>query len=321
MRAIKLIVDEAVSRGIKVEWIIEPSVYSLTHEGRTEHFFYRYWSKQGLLPFKLCQNKNNFKKMMVKSGLPAAEGEGFLSSEFQAAREYCKKIGWPVVLKPHNESHGRGVCLSISSDESFEKYWKQLENNHTLLLVEKMYFGKEYRIFVTNEKVISALYRIPANVTSDGMHSIQQSIDIKNNDPERNSCLSMDQIVVNDAVLEKLNESGQDLESIPAKGEYIQLRDASNLSLGGDSKDVTNEIHPSVEKIAVAAVNAIPGLKYGGMDFMTEDITVDQSTVKHAIIELNKSPEIDANHYPLYGEPRDVAGAILDMVFPKTKKK
>lgn len=315
---IKLIVDEAKSRGIKVDWIIKPSCYSMTYKGRTEYFFSRYWSGQGLLPYKICKHKDRFKKMMVKNGLPASQGLGFKFDEFEKALVFVRKIGWPVVLKPHAESQGRGVCLMINDEKMFQKRWKELSGTSKVIMVEKMYFGQEYRIFVTDKKIISVLERIPANVTGDGVHTIGELIGIKDIDKIRNRCKSMDKIVNDDAVLRKLKESSYDLESIPKDGEYIRLRYASNLSLGGDSEDATDKIHPSVSKIAISAVRAIPGLRYGGMDYMTEDITVDQKQVSHAIIEMNKAPEIDANHFPLLGKPRDCAGAIIDLAFPET---
>ena len=316
----QLILDEAERRGITLEWLTEPSCYSLTFANRTELFDYRYWSKQGLVPFELCRNKNRFKKMMQKNGLPSAQGESFKPDDLNSAIEFATKVGWPVVLKPCSESHGRGVCLSIADKSAFSENWANLSKKKEIIVVEKMYFGEEYRIFVTDEKVISVLNRVPANVTGDGKHTISELIDIKNNDPVRNACKSMKKLIVDDEVKNKLQADGLTLDSVLPDGRYLQIRYASNVALGGDSVDVTAEIHPSVGEIAVAAVKAIPGLKYGGMDFMTEDIKADQSTVSHAIIELNKSPEIEINHYPLHGKPRDCAGAILDLAFPETAK-
>jgi len=317
----KLISSEATKRGIKFAWLFKPSWYSLSYGDQIEYFNAAYWSSQGTMAFKLCKDKDKFKKMIEKIGLPTAQGMAFKECEYKEANEFAKQIGWPVVLKPHNELKGRGVCLMITNSTNFKQRWEELAGMDKVLLVEKMYFGKEYRIFVTDTKVVSVLERIPANVIGDGKHTISELIGIKDNDKIRNKCKSMDKIVSDEAVLRKLKKDGLTLESIPIAEQYIQLRYASNLSLGGDSNDATEGIHPSVRKMAINAVRAIPGLRYGGLDFMTEDITVDQKKVSHAIIEMNGSPGIDANHYPLLGKPRDCAGAILDIVFPKTKKK
>lgn len=313
--------DEAKKRGIKFEWLIEPSCYFMSHKGNVEYFNNSYWSKQGSMPSNLCKDKSKFRKMMELNGLPVAEGALFKSDDFDKALKYAQQIGWPVVVKPNNESCGRDVFVSIVNEKEFLACWSDAKTRHNKLLVEKMYLGKEYRIFATKDKIVSVLNRIPANVTGDGKLTINQLIDKKNNDSARNSCKSMDKLVSDSRVLSKLKKDGFHLNTVLMPDKYIEIRYASNLSLGGDSVDVTDKIHPTVKEIALNVVNAIPGLKYGGLDYITEDIMADQATVSHAIIEMNGAPEIDANHYPLLGKPRDCAGAILDMVFPKTKVK
>jgi len=189
-------------------------------------------------------------------------------------------------------------------------------------MVEKEFYGKEYRIFATNEKFVAATYRVPANVQGDGIHTIKELIQLKNKDPRRGSGhkKSLVKIKIDKQLVDFLNSQKKKLTTIPKKDDIVYLRKTSNLSTGGDSYDVTDLVHPEVKKLMVKIVQSIPGLAYSGIDYMTKDISSPPTERNYIIVELNGSPMISMHHIPYNGKERDVAGAIIDQLYPETVK-
>ena len=146
---------------------------------------------------------------------------------------------------------------------------------------------------------------------------------MKNKDPRRGSghSKSLVKIKVDDIVKELLKKQNKNLSSIPEKDEIVYLRPNSNISTGGDSYDVTSLVNPKVKKLAVKIIRSIPGLAYAGIDYLTKDITAEPTKRNYIIIEVNDSPMISMHHVPYIGKQRNVAGEIIDMIFPETKTK
>lgn len=231
----------------------------------------------------------------------------------------------PVVVKPTQGTHGKGVYLDISTRDAFLDAVHKIrtEKSDVPIIVESMFSGTEYRILATRDRVIGVTQRVPANVIGDGSLTIRQLIDEKNSDPKRGDghSLSLVKIVVDDQVISNLNEHDMTLDSIPGEGEQVFLRKVSNLSQGGDSIDVTDDVHPSVFDLAVQCVRAIPGLQFVGVDFMTKDITAQQTDDSYIVIEMNASPMLSMHDIPYKGKNRGAARAFVDILFsdPSTR--
>lgn len=323
----QIIVNEANERGIKVEDLCPGKVVRLSLGDHEEHLCCQFISKTTSVAYEIANNKNLTKQILKEAGISIAEGEKFTKNQLDEALVFAKRIGFPVVIKPTNSSHGNCVFANLADEDEFIEHWQKVSIKFNNILVES-YFdgGTEYRVVASQDKVLGITNRVPANVIGDGIHTIKELVDIKNSDPRRGDDSYKDfkkclvKIEIDDVVAETLKKVDLDINYKPADGEQIFLRENSNLSTGGDSIDFTDKVHPSVNEIAIKAIRAIPGLAYGGMDFLSKDITNEQTSKNYIIVEINASPGIFMHHFPYEGQSRDVAGDILDIAFPETKK-
>ncbi len=323
-----IIAAEAKKRGIEVIPIHPGKVILLKVGDHEEYFFYQFSSLTSSVAHQICNHKDVAKSFLDMRGISIAKGNDFNSNSLSEALEFFNKMSKPVVLKPTGGAHGDYVFTGIRTKEDFIECWNKIKRKYKRILVEEMFEGgTEYRIVATREKVLAITNRVPANVIGDGVNSIKELIKAKNSDPRRakddsysDHSKPLVKIKIDGMVSRMLKERGLTLDSIPKKGQRIFLRKNSNLSTGGDSIDCTDKVHPSVKKIAVEAIKSIPGLVYGGVDFLSRDITKEQTKQNYIIIEVNVSPGIFMHHFPYEGKPRDVAKEIIDIAFPETKK-
>ncbi|HEX5788285.1 MAG TPA: cyanophycin synthetase [Woeseiaceae bacterium] len=265
---------------------------------------------------ELAGDKEETNAILRDLGLPVPQQMLVRSAE-QAVRA-AERIGYPVVLKPLNGNHGRGVSINLKSPEEVELgFGKALEHGRAVV-VESFIEGFDHRLVVIDGKLVAAAKRVPGHVVGDGQHTIEQLVEIVNQDPRRG--VGHEKVLTRiefdhqaDRLLAKL---GYDRKTVPSPGEIVYLRSTANLSTGGTAIDVTDSIHPDNRQMAVRAVNAI-GLDIGGVDFLTRDITESYRDAGGGICEINAGPGFRMHVAPSEGKPRDVGGAVLDMLFPK----
>lgn len=321
-----LLAHEAEKRGIEVNKIFTTGVLSrdsmlvLKYQNHEEVIIGQTCSLTSSIGLEVSNNKALAKYFFRKAGLRVAEGDTFYAKEIDAILAFCRKVGLSVVLKPLSGTHGANVFLKLDSEQEIEDKLKKHFTDR--VLVEKHYSGEEYRLFATREKFLAAARRIPANVRGDGIHTIQELVDLKNQDPRRGigHTKTLVKVKIDDIVKDFLKKQGKSEASIPARDEIVYLRANSNLSTGGDSIDVTDIIHPEIQRLAVKVIRAIPGLAYGGIDYLTQgDITAPPLHDNYIVIEVNYSPMLSMHHIPYQGKNRNVAKEIIDMIFPETK--
>lgn len=320
-----LLADEAMKRGIKVEHVnpyrYDEAFLKLEYKGHKEILIGQRSSKTSLEAYWILENKDLTRNFLQKSGINVAEGRVFKKEDAKDIPGYCEKIGYPVVAKKIAGSHGDLVFAGINNDEDLSEALSAIFQINNLVLIEKKFAGKEFRILATKEKVIGVINREPANVTGDGRHNIGELIETKNRDSKRgdehDSFLT--KIKIDETVIKKLSEQKLTLDSVPSGGVKVYLRNNSNLSTGGDSVDYTDIIHPEYKKVAIQAICAIPGLAYAGIDLMSRDITVKPLLGDYIIIEMNSSPGLRSHHMPYLGKPINAAGEIMDVLFPETR--
>jgi len=321
-----LIAKEAEDRGIKVEKLITSGFYynssllKFELDGHVEHMVGQRTTKTDSVAYWLQKNKYYTKLFLAKHGLSVSPGEIFGSSQTDEIARYAAEIGFPVVAKKVGGTHGTDVYVNIENEEELREIVSRFSGS---ILIEKMFVGTEYRMFATKDRFVAATKRIPANVVGDGQSNIEKLVEVKNADPRRSDGYSsgLMTIKLDEHVKNVLSKQDLTLASVPKEGEIIYLRENSNLSTGGDSIDVTDLLHEDIKQIAVEAIRAVPGLAYGGVDFLTNrDISEKPSSDSYIIIEINDSPMISMHHYPYEGQPRDAAGAIVDIMFPETKE-
>jgi D-alanine-D-alanine ligase-like ATP-grasp enzyme len=326
MPSSRLLAEEAQKRGIRLRHLNpyqeENAFLELRLGAHCEYLCGSRSSCLGALANQILTNKALTKDFLRRQRVVPTEGELFLVSDTQGIRKFIQEAGCPCVLKKYDGAHGDRVFLHVRDSASalgiLQKYFRQ----EKYVLVEKEFSGKEYRFLATREKLLAVTWREPANVVGDGRSSIRQLIARKNQDPRRGENYSKPLVTIrlDEHLQAKLQSQGLELETVPTSGQKIYLRDNSNISTGGDSIDVTDQAHPQLQRIAVRAVQAIPGLPYAGVDIMVrEDISARPRRGGYAVLEMNASPGIFLQHFPYAGPPRDVAGEIMDILFPETK--
>ncbi|MCP4240443.1 MAG: ATP-grasp domain-containing protein, partial [bacterium] len=264
---------------------------------------------------ELASDKEETNTLLGDLGLPVAR-QRLVYSENEAKRA-ADRIGYPVVVKPLNANHGRGVSIHLQDSDEVRKAYGHARKHSRSVLVESYIEGLDHRLLVVNGELVAASKRVPGHVVGDGEHTIEQLVEITNQDPRRG--------VGHEKILTRLDLDHQALrllelrdftpESIPTKGETVYLRSTGNLSTGGTAVDVTDVIHPDNREMARRAANAV-GLDVCGVDFLTTDITQSYKRTRGAICELNAAPGFRMHVAPSEGTPRDVAGPVIDMLFP-----
>lgn len=216
-----------------------------------------------------------------------------------AAYSYAKKIGFPVFVKPNSGSQGSAVSLAHNEQEFFRAIEDVFKIDKVALVQPKLE-GKDYRLVVLDQKIISAYERIPFNVVGDGKLTIFQLIKNKQKDfvvSGRDTQLNID----DPRIKEKLQSQGMGFETVLKPGEKVFLLDNANLSTGGDSYDVTDKIHPDFKKLAIKLTKDM-GLRLCGVDLIVEG-NIEKKPKKYWILEINSAPGLD--HYAKSGKAQE----------------
>ena len=262
-------------------------------------------------------DKEDTHNLLKDMGLPVPQ-QIMIYGERQAIRA-ANKIGFPVVVKPLNANHGRGVSINLTSDEDVAAAFSEALQFGTgkAVLVESYITGFDHRMLVVNDELVAVAKRVPGNVVGDGHATITQLIDSINLDPRRG--IGHEKVLTRlelDSQAERLlAEAGYDQDTVLEKGQLFYLRSTANLSTGGTAIDVTDIVHPDNRDMAVRAIKAI-GLDIGGVDFLTDDISKSFKEIGGGICECNAAPGFRMHVAPSEGKPRDVAGKVIDMLFP-----
>ncbi|MEM5496393.1 cyanophycin synthetase [Paraglaciecola mesophila] len=231
----------------------------------------------------------------------------------------AKKIGYPVVVKPLNANHGRGVTINLLSDDQVGIAFEEAQQFGTgkAVLVESYLSGFDHRMLVVNNELVAVAKRVPGNVVGDGKSTISELVDLVNLDPRRGIGHEkvLTRLELDNQALRLLEEADYDENTILEEGQLFYLRSTANLSTGGTSIDVTDIVHPDNRDMAVRAIKAI-GLDIGGVDFLTEDISKSYKEIGGGICECNAAPGFRMHVAPSEGKPRDVSGKVMDMLFP-----
>ncbi|WP_077600828.1 acylphosphatase [Oceanobacillus sojae] len=324
---------EGWRRGLKLRWHVENSekfsemvtwfterpgqLFSLSSENITHYFFRSRGDKVTNEAVYIGKDKGNTKSHLSEHDVAVPNGKVFTSDQTkEEVLDYSKKLGFPIVLKPKDGSFGRGVFVNITSMEELEAcydYTKEFGATDEII-VEKYISGNDYRLYVVGDEVVGAMHRQPPNVIGDGVHSIEQLVELKNAEREKNPRLVSCPIILNDELTDYISRNGHMLSTIPDKDELIYLNFKGNISLGGDPIDVLDTLSEEVKNTAVQALRAIAGLTHGAVD-----IIISEADNKPYVLELNPTAQLGGLLYPIKGKSRDIPKAIIDFYFPETK--
>jgi cyanophycin synthetase len=273
----------------------------------------------GMLGVELACDKEGTKQILRDAGIPVPRGTviNYLD-ELESAIDDLG--GYPIVIKPLDGNHGRGITIDIKNWDEAEKAYDVAREISRAVIVERFYRGSDHRVLVVNGKVVAVAERVPAHVIGDGKSTIQELIDLTNLDPNRGDGHDnvLTKIVVDRNSYSLLERQGYTLETVLNPGEICYLRATANLSTGGIAVDRTDDIHP--ENIWLTQrVAKIIGLDIAGIDVVTPDITKPLRDVDGVIVEVNAAPGFRMHVCPSQGLPRNVAAPVLDMLFPNGK--
>ncbi len=265
---------------------------------------------------ELASDKEETNGILSSLGLPVPRQQ-LVASQVDALKA-ARKLGGPVVLKPYNGNHGRGITINITEDDDIREAFQAAQAHSRSVIVETFQPGDDHRLLVVNGELIAATKRTPGHVVGDGTHDITQLVEQVNADPRRGVGHEkvLTRLELDAQAKQMLERVGMDEHSVPAAGEQVYLRSTANLSTGGTATDVTDIIHPDNRDMAVRAVRAI-GLDVGGVDFITPNIAESYKRIGGAICEVNAAPGFRMHVAPSEGTPRDAAGPVIDMLFPQ----
>jgi cyanophycin synthetase len=275
-------------------------------------------SYSGILGVELACDKEGTKTILKDAGVPVPKGTviQYLDELEGAIQEVG---GYPIVIKPLDGNHGRGITIDINSSQEAEQAYDlaSQESKTRTVIVERYYRGSDHRVLVIDGKLAAVSERIPAHVVGDGSSTIEKLIEETNLDPNRGEGHAnvLTKITIDRTSLNVLERQGYRLDSILPKGKIAYLRATANLSTGGIAVDRTEDIHPENVWIAERVAKLI-GLDIAGIDVVTPDISKPLREVDGVIVEVNAAPGFRMHVAPSRGLPRNVAAPVLDMLFP-----
>lgn len=276
-------------------------------------------SHTSVLGVELACDKEGTKRILADAGVPVPRGTVINYSD--ELKEAIQEVGgYPIVIKPLDGNHGRGITIDIRAWEEAVSAYNAAREVSRSIIVERYYAGRDHRVLVVDSKVVAVAERVPAHVVGDGLSTIEQLIEKTNQDPNRGEGHDnvLTRIDVDRTSYQLLERQGYNLQTVLPSGEISYLRATANLSTGGIAVDRTDDIHP--ENVWLAQrVSKIIGLDIAGIDIVTPDISRPLREVAGVIVEVNAAPGFRMHVSPSQGIPRNVAGAVLDMLFPNEK--
>jgi cyanophycin synthetase len=309
------LVRAADARGIPWLRLNDQSLVQLGHGKYQQRIQATVTGRTSHIAVELASDKEETNKILATLGLPVPTQE-LVQSEGQAVRA-ARRIGFPVVTKPYNGNHGRGISIRLTTDAEVAQGFTVAREHSRSVVVESFLEGDDHRLLVVNGQLVAATRRTPGHVTGDGTRTVEQLVEIVNQDPRRGVGHEkvLTRLEIDAQALAMLARAGLTPQSVPEAGAVVYLRSTANLSTGGTATDVTDVIHPDNRDMAVRAVQAV-GLDVGGVDFLTRDITESYRSIGGGICEVNAAPGFRMHVAPSEGTPRDAAGPVVDMLFP-----
>jgi cyanophycin synthetase len=310
------IVDEAARRGIPFIRLNKQSLVQLGYGVNQKRIRATIASTTSNIAVDIASDKEETKMLLEAAEIPVPKGTVVRTEA--GLMEAIEKFGYPLVIKPIDGNHGKGNTTNITTVEQALKAFEAAKSYSRSVIVERFITGYDFRCLVINYKFICASLRTPASVIGDGEHNIQWLIEEVNKDPRRGYGHEkvLTQITIDQFTQKMLDDIGYTLETVPAKHERVMLKPTANLSTGGTSTDVTDEVHPAnifmFERIA-----RIIGLDICGIDVMASDLQTPVAENGGAILEVNAAPGFRMHIEPAEGLPRNVAEPVVDMLFPK----
>jgi len=309
------IVDAAGQRGIPHIRLNEGNLVQLGYGRQQRRIEGTTTSMTGKIAVDIAADKKLTTTLLYNAGIPVPANEVVYSADEAVAA--AERLGYPVVTKPINVSHGRGLSRDLRTAGEVRRGFESARRYHEKVLVERLVPGRDHRILVINDEVVAVAERIPGHVVGDGQHTIGELVDIMNRDPRRGVGHEkvLNRIEIDHQAERLLAQAGYTRDTVLPVGEVLYLRSTGDVAAGGMAVDRTAEIHYDNVSLARQAAKVV-GLDIAGIDMITPDISRPIREVGGAIVEVNAAPDFRIHVAPSQGKPRDVATPVIDMLFP-----
>ena len=321
----QLVQQAAYRRGLQVE-ALSRLTYSISSSKRDIFFLETMSHWTSAMSRRTSNDKDWTKRRLQQMGVNTPAWQTFLSSEMEKAWDFARALACSVTVKPFVGSGGRGITVDVTSRDAFEEAWatanlgqksRALETRK--IIVEEYVRGADYRLFVLGDQIIAASLRIPAHLIGDGQRTVDELVEQRDKTRQVNPHNGSKRFKLTPAMEANLLRLGKSRLSVLAEGEYVQLHAVANIGSGGDSRDVTDMVHPEFTHVAQQIGKAMLSPPHFGIDILAENIGLAPDAQKWSVIEVNTNPDPGIHHFPSEGAPRDVTGALLDMLFPEAK--
>ena len=310
------IVEEAEARGIPWFRLNKYSLVQLGYGANQKRIQATVTSETSSIGVEIACDKEDTKYLLEQAQVEVPRGE--IIRRERSLEDACNYVGYPLVIKPIDGNHGRGITVDINSYEEALEGYNAAKEVSSAVIVEKFIIGEDYRLLVINNKLVAASKRTPAHVIGDGKSTIQELVDKVNEDPRRGYGHEnvLTQITINELTKSIIKSNGYFVDSVIEKGEMLILKDTANLSTGGTAEDVTDIVHPANISMA-ERISKIIDLDICGIDIMTTDISQPLPETGGAVLEVNAGPGFRMHLAPTSGLPRNVAAPVIDKLFPR----
>lgn len=315
---------DAIQKGLNIEILDERDQFISLQFG--DHLEYvkngNMTSHDSYISPLIMENKVVTKKVLAKVGFNVPQSIEFTDVK-SAVENFPLFENRAVVIKPKSTNFGLGISIfqqGVTDRDDFAKAVEIAFREDKEIMVEDYLLGTEYRFFVLGDQTLAVLLRVPANVIGDGVHTVAELVAAKNAHPLRGdgSRTPLKKIALGDIEQLQLKEQGLTVDSIPAKDQLVQLRANSNISTGGDSIDMTDEMHASYKEIAVGISKAM-GAAVCGVDLIIPDLKkpAEPSLRSWGVIEANFNPMMMMHIFPFSGQSRRLTMNVIKMLFPE----
>jgi cyanophycin synthetase len=313
------LVTEAENRGIPVTRLDKGSFVMLGQGKNQKLIRATIACTTNNIAVEVAGDKAETKKILGDNYIPVPGG--LIITNPKALDEAVNKLGYPLVIKPLNGNHGRGITTNINSKEQAVNALIQAKRISDGVIIEKYINGDDYRFLVINYKLAAVSKRTPAMVTGDGRSTIEQLIHQVNSDPNRGEGHEkvLTKIRADQNTQSILMKNKLTLNSVLPAGVVLKLKDTANISSGGTATDVTEIVHPQNRLMAERTARLI-GLDICGIDIISDDISKPIAETNGAVLEVNAAPGFRMHSHPSSGQARNVAVPVIDMLFPAASK-
>ena len=311
------ILEEAAARDIPFIRLNKASLVQLGQGVHAQRIRATMTSKTGALAVDIAGDKSMTNTLLSSAGLPVPLSDTVRTEDGAVA--VADRIGYPVVVKPLDGNHGRGVGINLRNEAEVRAHFPHAaeQSRRGIMVVESFIIGNDYRCLIVGGKMQAIAERVPAHVIGDGTHTIDELVEITNADPRRGVGHEkvLTRISIDDNAVTLVRNQGFEMDAVPPEGTMVKLALTGNMSTGGISVDRTFDAHPENVEIAEEAARLI-GLDVAGIDFICPDISAPVRETGGAICEVNAAPGFRMHTHPTVGEPQYIAKPVVDLLFP-----